>query len=222
MRPTIPYRFIRRYPPAAIVGGVETPWRPARSAAHVPARDLRASDADRENVVTLLGAAVADGRLTADEHGERVEQAYAARTLGELVVLTADLMPPEQQPIQVDDRPAHALFGSARRAGRWVVPARFPVTALFGSVELDLREAILQNRHIVIEGNVLCGTVLVLVPDGVAVNVSSRMIMSSRGVRARPSGDSAAPLIEIEGTWVLGSIKVRAPKRSWRRRLRGR
>jgi hypothetical protein len=32
-----------------------------------------------------------DGRLTADEFGERMEAALSARTLGELAVLTADL-----------------------------------------------------------------------------------------------------------------------------------
>jgi hypothetical protein len=201
---------------------VDNPWRPASRAAHVPARDLRASDADRENVVALLGDALADGRLTAVEHTERMEQAYAARTLGELTALTVDLIPADQQPIRVDDRPAHAMFGSTRLAGRWVVPTRFPVTALFGSVELDLREAILQRRHVVIDANVLCGTVRLLVPEGVRVDVSSRMILSSRQLRIRMPGAPAGPVIEIGGTLVLGAIKARSPKRTWRQRLRGR
>jgi hypothetical protein len=173
-------------------------------------------------VVSLLSQAVADGRLTVTEHGDRVEQAYAARTLGELSVLTLDLVPPEQQPINFDDRPVHALFGSMRRSGRWVVPGRFPLSALFGSVELDLREAILQRRHVFIEANVLCGSVRLLVPEGVQVNVSGRTILSSREVRTRPAGGAAGPVIEIGGTLVLGSIKARTPRRNWRERLRGR
>ena len=39
-----------------------------------------ASDADRDHAADLLNAAAAEGRLTADEHGERVRAAYAART----------------------------------------------------------------------------------------------------------------------------------------------
>jgi hypothetical protein len=55
---------------------------------------LRASDAEREEVVTHLRAEAAAGRLTVDELDERCAQAYAARTVGELDALVADLPPP--------------------------------------------------------------------------------------------------------------------------------
>lgn len=57
-------------------------------------RDLLASDADRERTIDLLKSAYSEGRLSADEHDERVGRAYASRTYGELADLTADL-PPE-------------------------------------------------------------------------------------------------------------------------------
>ena len=53
--------------------------------------DILASDADREASVELLNSAFAEGRLTADEHAERVRAAYGARTQGDLDGLTADL-----------------------------------------------------------------------------------------------------------------------------------
>jgi uncharacterized protein DUF1707 len=59
-----------------------------------PHDDLRASDADREAVATQLRAAGADGRLDPDELEERLGQAYAAKTFGDLAPLTADLAPP--------------------------------------------------------------------------------------------------------------------------------
>ena len=52
---------------------------------------MRASDADRERVVDLLGAHAAAGRLDPDELERRTGAALAARTLGELAPLTADL-----------------------------------------------------------------------------------------------------------------------------------
>ena len=55
---------------------------------------LRASDADRERVVTALGRHLSDGRLTLVEFEDRVGQAYAARTFGDLAPLTADLPGP--------------------------------------------------------------------------------------------------------------------------------
>jgi hypothetical protein len=52
---------------------------------------MRASSADRERAVDVLKAGFAEGRLTQDEYNDRMGQAYAARTYGELAALTADL-----------------------------------------------------------------------------------------------------------------------------------
>jgi hypothetical protein len=52
---------------------------------------LRASHADREQVIGTLKAAFVQGRLTADEFDLRVGQALGARTHAELAALTADL-----------------------------------------------------------------------------------------------------------------------------------
>ncbi|WP_083951930.1 DUF1707 SHOCT-like domain-containing protein [Actinomadura rubrobrunea] len=183
-------------------------------------RDLRASDADRERVAAVLREALADGRLTVEEHAERTERAYAARTLGELTGLTADLVPRESQPILVDDRPVTVMFGRVRREGRWVVPVRLPLLALFGTVELDLREAVLQRRHVVLDALVLGGRIRLLVPDGVRVDVTGRTVLSTRDVRTRPYGEG--PTVEIGGTMIFGSVRARAPKRSLRERVRGR
>ena len=52
---------------------------------------LRASDADREQVVTVLKAAFVQGRLTRDEFYLRVTQVFASRTYADLDALTADI-----------------------------------------------------------------------------------------------------------------------------------
>ena len=62
---------------------------------------LRASDSDREQVVDMLKAAFAQGRLAKDELGLRVGQVLAARTYAELDALTADIsagLPLQGQP----------------------------------------------------------------------------------------------------------------------------
>ena len=51
----------------------------------------RASDADRERAIDVLKAAFAEGRLTREEHSERVQRAYLSRTYAELAELSADL-----------------------------------------------------------------------------------------------------------------------------------
>ena len=52
---------------------------------------LRASDADREQVIGALKSAFVQGRLTKDELGARVDQVYASRTYAELAHVIADI-----------------------------------------------------------------------------------------------------------------------------------
>ena len=62
-------------------------------AAHMHAA-LRASDSDREQLVDVLKVAFSEGRLTQDEYTARMEQAYTAKTYGELRALVGDLPGP--------------------------------------------------------------------------------------------------------------------------------
>jgi hypothetical protein len=59
--------------------------------------DMRASDADRQQVVERLRSALDEGRLKMDEYLERMEHAYEAVTYGDLVPLYRDL--PEARPV---------------------------------------------------------------------------------------------------------------------------
>ena len=52
---------------------------------------LRASDADRDRAASVLNEALAEGRLTAEEHSERLDSIYAAKTQADLVPLLEDL-----------------------------------------------------------------------------------------------------------------------------------
>jgi Domain of unknown function (DUF1707) len=66
------------------------PWghRAAAAGAH---GHLRASDADREQVLEVLKTAFAEGRLTMAELDARAGQALVSRTYGELAALTTDI-----------------------------------------------------------------------------------------------------------------------------------
>jgi hypothetical protein len=204
-------------------------------------RDLRASDFDRDRVISLLAESAADGRLTNEEHAERVERASQARTLGELAVLTTDLVGPDAQPIRLHGRRAvTGIFGRDSREGRWVVPDSLPVVAIFGEVELDLREALLQSGRIIVYATLIAGTIHLIVPDGVAVETSGTAVLTrkiNRTVRqpgsrwpssARPGPGQgpdqgqpgpAQPVVDVRTVGFGGTIRVTSPKRP--RRLGG-
>jgi hypothetical protein len=57
----------------------------------LPADDVRASDAEREEVVAALRTHAGEGRLTIDELDDRLGRVYGAQTRRDLVALTADL-----------------------------------------------------------------------------------------------------------------------------------
>ncbi|MFC0862019.1 DUF1707 domain-containing protein [Sphaerimonospora cavernae] len=180
--------------------------------------ELRASDRDRERVIAVLTEAVADGRLSLAEHEERVDQAWAARTLGELAGLTTDLLPPESQPFRMDSRPVTAMFRSESRTGRWVVPSEVPITSLGGKVTMDLCEALLRSRRVVVQLAVVAGTVTLIVPEGVQIVTapSARVGSFKNEVRLPPgAADYApeAPVIELAGFVFAGKVVARSPKR---------
>lgn len=54
-------------------------------------KGVRIGDAEREEAVNRLGEHYAAGRLTEEEHAERSQQAYEARTKADLDALFADL-----------------------------------------------------------------------------------------------------------------------------------
>ena len=186
-------------------------------------RDLRASDSDRERVVAMLGEALADGRLSHDEYSERMPLALSARTLGDLAALTGDLAAPEHQPLQLDGGQVAALFTTADRRGRWVVPGTVTCVAAFGEVVLDFTEAILQDRHVVVTVYALFGRVRLIVPAGVEVVMSGNNILGRQrgGTARRVPTSSDIPVIEVRGQVAASEVVARTPPRP-RRWLPGR
>ncbi|MEU0737796.1 DUF1707 SHOCT-like domain-containing protein, partial [Streptomyces lavendulocolor] len=72
---------------------------------------LRASDADRDRIADILRDALAEGRLDAEEHGERIDAVYRAKTLGELEPLVRDLPAAHPRPAAPPQR--HQAFAYA-------------------------------------------------------------------------------------------------------------
>jgi hypothetical protein len=177
---------------------------------------LRAGDEDRERVAEALRRAVDAGRLTVDEGHERVERAYAAKTLEELAALTTDLpeRPVAPRPlVRADASPVVAVLSGTKRKGRWIVPERLRTVAILGSVELDLTDAALARRAVTIEAYAVLGSVELRIPEGVRVILTGFAIAGSRECTLPDPADPDALTVHVHALALMGSVEVKRPKR---------
>ena len=194
---------------------------------------LRASDADRDQVAALLGAAYAEGRLTLEEHDERLGQVMVARTFDDLIPLTADLVPLDPTPATVSSTTPRfvvgngshtevdrmvAVFGGVERHGRWRVRARNQVTAIFGGVDIDLREADFDAPVVELNLQTCFGGVDIKVPAGITVRNETVNIFGGTDVKNLGEPVPGAPTLVLKGTVFFGGVEVKGPRpRRWGR-----
>ena len=191
---------------------------------------LRAADADREKVATVLTTAYAEGRITREEHDERLDQVWRARTFDDLVPITSDLVPlPVSAPAPAPAAtPAAALFsidtshdsgsdqmiaifGGATRKGRWRMARRSTAVALFGGVELDLTEATFESTEIEITGFWCFGGMEIKAPAGIEVRDRTAGIFGGTDIKGLGDPIPGAPVLTIKGISLFGGVSVVGP-----------
>jgi hypothetical protein len=202
----------------------QTPSRTSRPYAD-PSDELRASDADRERVAEALRDAYAEGRLDADEHAQRLEAAYASKTLGELVPLTKDLPAasrphpaPTTAPAPVSDLDTEApdkvvaVFGGAQRKGRFRVRRALKAVAVFGGIEIDLSEALLEGHEYVIQAWTVFGGIDITVPPSVTLRGGGAAVFGGFDIREEEAESAGGPVVTIRGGAVFGGVSARRKK----------
>jgi hypothetical protein len=192
--------------------------------------NLRASDADRDQVATLLSTAYAEGRLSREEHDERIDQLMAAKTFDDLLPITRDLVivgppapvatPQSTSRFAIDTTGQNpesdkmiAIFGGVTRKGRWRVRKNTHALALFGGMDLDLRDAIFEAPVVEISGFWCFGGLDIKVPEGIEVQDQTAGIFG--GTDVRDVGDPApgAPTLVIKGMSLFGGVSIKGPKK---------
>jgi len=174
--------------------------------------ELRASDHERELAVARLRDASAEGRLTLDELMERSETAYAARTHGDLVKVTADLpQQPPTRPVRAGrTRFVVAIFAPVRRRNRWKLGRRTYVFSLFAPTFFELGDASLEEDEATITVLSIFAPVNVTAPPQVDLETNVLAIFApiqERGESAAPSPH--APRIRINGLALFAPVFVK-------------
>ncbi|ADG79882.1 putative protein OS=Tsukamurella paurometabola (strain ATCC 8368 / DSM / CCUG 35730 /CIP 100753 / JCM 10117 / KCTC 9821 / NBRC 16120 / NCIMB 702349/ NCTC 13040) OX=521096 GN=Tpau_3297 PE=4 SV=1 [Tsukamurella paurometabola] len=192
-----------------------------------PRRDaLRASDHDRNRVVTMLSDALGQGQITFPEYEERSRHAVEARTFADLDRLVVDLpavsvnppapalpayqppaIPPEGLPRLGDHK--LAIMSGTNVRGPIAVGAEHSASAFWGGVKLDLREATFLARDVTINAYAVMGGVEIIVPRGAIVQVDGLAIMGAFENKVQHVGDGSGPRIRVTGFAFWGGVEVK-------------
>ncbi|SBS71427.1 conserved hypothetical protein [uncultured Mycobacterium sp.] len=185
---------------------------------HTPA--LRVSDADRNGTLRRLHNAVALGLIDIGEFEERSAQVSAARMHADLEVLVDDLPGPGAIVTSAADRvELRGWMGSLKRHGEWTVPTRLALVRRMGSVALDLTNARFAGPVVVIELDMVRGSVDLRLPPGASASIDDVTVYAgSAHDRRKDAPAEGSPHVVLTGRVVMGSVTVRGPKRPLLRR----
>jgi len=103
-----------------------------------------------------------------------------------------------------------AVFSTNKRSGRFDVPPDLQLKAMFGELQVDLRDAGFMSAELHIEVDVFCGTVLVTVPQGAEVLNECSTFMGGATAKIDSDVEPNGLYVRITGSVVMGELKVRA------------
>ncbi len=179
----------------------------------------------------VLGRAFAEGRITFEEHDERLTRTYSARTFADLNALTEDLVAPsEAPPAALNPGTGHVperrfittpaigptlhdsttVMSTLRPGSPLHVPTRTNLVVILGEARIDLVNATFASDVVRINLNVFMGEVRIRVPHGIRVVSLINKIMGEYRPRDLPTGP-ASVTVELGGAAVMGDVKVLGP-----------
>jgi hypothetical protein len=180
------------------------------------------SEDAQHRATEFLKGLYAAGRIDEDRFDSGVAELLAATSETEVAEVVRALPPPValtsadrrlDQPLEI-----HSGMRRLRLAGRWQVARETHLSADLGSVRVDLTEAEFDDRVIDLHVYTGWGSITIIVPRGVAVQV----IHHRGGVDSRLEPPvPGLPLIRLDVTTNIGKVRLRHPGRPGRKK-RGR
>jgi hypothetical protein len=192
---------------------------------------MRISDADRDRAASVLSHALAEGRLTPQEHSERLDGIFAAKTQADITPLISDLpnaaalahpggtlvQPGYSGAIATTRRRARlvAILGGISRKGAWQVPASISAVTVLAGGDLDFRDAVLPSGEIRLRATCVLAGLDIIVPPEMRVIDGAWAIMG--GIEVPPeteeSRQPSAPVLRLSGVTIMGGVSVRRKPR---------
>jgi class 3 adenylate cyclase len=103
-----------------------------------------------------------------------------------------------------------AIMSGRNTRGRWRAPAEITAFAFWGGVKVDLRSAVIESPVIDVYAWAIMGSVDVVVPPGILVELDGLVLMGGNEDRTRGDTDIAgAPLVRVHARGMWGSVQAR-------------
>jgi len=188
----------------------------------------------REQVIAQLTDAFARDTLGLAAFETRIDAAYRCQTDAELSALVADLDVHDTSAVAIvvakaelvrDDRlvaphagalsvvapqpVVRALFSNIQRSDRSAMAASQRVEAIFGNVELDLRETRFVTGVTELRVKAVFGSIEIVVPADVAVEVHGAAVFGNFEGTTRTTADPDAPTLRVVGSATFASVVVK-------------
>jgi hypothetical protein len=174
-----------------------------------------------------LGDAYADGRLSLQEHSERIDRVWASKTIGELEPLIADLGRAKTPAATAKSRSSvtnlpvvgssssnqiRTIMSSAKRQGEWYIGPNLNLFGIMGKTELDMREAIFTSITVEFNISMMMGSLEILIPAGVGFDDQTVKLVGSTKLEGITEHDPNAPIITLKGFCLFAQIKIIGPE----------
>jgi hypothetical protein len=183
---------------------------------------LQITEVDRQQALSLIEAAKAQGYLGSDEYEHRALAIRSATLYDDLRPVTRDLsnvtyapVVYSRAPVAVPGAPTSQVrvgfFSGSKLAGRWTVPDHFRLFAVFGGLELDFTDAVWTSDELVIDNVAVFGGMTIRVPDGVDVVDNTFAIFGGTDIK-RVNPAPGGKRIILRGMAVFGGIEAKGPK----------
>jgi Cell wall-active antibiotics response 4TMS YvqF len=183
--------------------------------------------ADQEHVVGELRRLFVDDVVTMEEYADRVGLVLAARSPSEVAqaidglpitssATTSTTAPAARHAHQSAPSPSTmiAVFGGSRHVGRWRAPSHLRAFGLFGGTTIDLREASTDQPEITITAIALFGSVDVIVPEGVDIDLTGMSLFGGRRLDvADVSVLPGLPSVHVRAFVLFGGVTVASKRR---------
>ncbi len=197
----------------------------------------------RERILSILSDAFTKDEIGLDEFERRVDGAYAATSADALEELVRDLsdgttsdgarsgpsalsVRPENSmvapstalvPARREKKPGTvAIFASVERRGSFSLSSSSRAVAIFGNVELDLRQVALPDGVTELFVRAVFGNVEITVPPDLAVECDGNGVLGSFSSMSRmpAEGRTVGPVLRVIGSAVLGNVEIHTRPRN--------